>query len=133
MEAFCYEDLDLNRPTFRLVRLLKGVADDPRCEIFQASFDHREHTISYEALSYTWGSMHWTERIWMDGKELHVTSNLRKALRYPQLKERDPILWVDALCINSDRTPMKHLKNWSFRPQLSEGFDSVSNPLTDLQ
>jgi hypothetical protein len=100
MEAFCYDDLDLNRPTFRLVRLLKGVADDPRCEIFQASFDQREHAISYEALSYTWGSMHCTERIWLDGKELHVTSNLRKALRYLQLKECDRVLWVDALCIN---------------------------------
>lgn len=100
MEAFRYDSLDLSRPTLRLVRLLKGAADDPRCEIFHASFDKRQDAISYEALSYTWGSENKTDSIWINGKSMRVTNNLAQVLRYLTFEDRDRILWVDALCIN---------------------------------
>lgn len=100
MEAFHYDKLDLSRPMFRLVRLLMGTVDGIQCEIFQASFDERQYSISYEALSYAWGSANKTHTIMLNGKELRVTTNLMTALRHLTWKDRDRILWIDALCID---------------------------------
>jgi hypothetical protein len=100
MDKFNYGPLDLEKPAFRLVRLLRGDEGQLRCELFQASFEERESSISYEALSYTWGSMDLTESVETNGKRLDVTWNLWSALRDLRLPTQDRILWVDGLCID---------------------------------
>ena len=77
----------------------------------------------YEALSYTWGESNDITTIRVDGSEMQVTRNLESALRHLRHHEKSRILWVDAICIYSDRTAMKHLGNLKFVPQFSEGFD----------
>jgi hypothetical protein len=56
MEPFEYNPIDLNRPSFRLVRLLKGYKCSKiiQCKLFDAWLDP-EVLIPYEGLSYVWG------------------------------------------------------------------------------
>ncbi|KAF2182447.1 HET-domain-containing protein [Zopfia rhizophila CBS 207.26] len=99
MDVFKYEPIDLDGPTFRLLRLLKGREFGIECELFQA-WIHRDRAIPYEALSYTWGGTEMTERVKINGKSLGVTENLYLALQHLRPRDRDRILWVDAICID---------------------------------
>ncbi|OAL49078.1 HET-domain-containing protein [Pyrenochaeta sp. DS3sAY3a] len=101
MASFEYESLDLERPTIRLLKLLKAKNSencDIKCEIFEASFDD-DDLIPYEALSYTWGDTILSESVEVNGKSLAVTENLHVALLALRSTE-DRILWVDAVCID---------------------------------
>ena len=55
MEMYKYRPIDLQGPAIRLLRLLKGVESDIKCELFEAWLDV-EDLIPYEAVSYTWGN-----------------------------------------------------------------------------
>ncbi|KAJ9149338.1 hypothetical protein NKR23_g4229 [Pleurostoma richardsiae] len=58
-----------------------------------------ETDISYEALSYTWGSADEAHYIQCNGKQLRVTKNCKTALL--NLRSSEPrALWVDAICID---------------------------------
>ncbi|TWU78820.1 hypothetical protein ED733_007355 [Metarhizium rileyi] len=54
----------------------------------------------FEALSYTWGDPIFTETIFLDKGRLDITNNLYLALQYLRRKDRDRILWIDAICID---------------------------------
>jgi hypothetical protein len=69
------------------------------------SIDESRH--KYAALSYTWGNMHDTTEIVLNGSPAIVTVNLYIALRHIRHISGllgnllQPLyLWVDALCIN---------------------------------
>ncbi|KAF2803939.1 uncharacterized protein BDZ99DRAFT_467669 [Mytilinidion resinicola] len=76
----------------------------------------------YEALSYVWGNPNSTARITVNGMGHDVTVNLADALRHLRKPALPCILWVDALCIYSYRTAIKHLITLRFDPQFFEGF-----------
>ena len=99
-ELFNYDPLDLKRPTFRLVRLVKSNYGFIECELTEAAFDWRDNIISYEALSYTWGCLDLTHSIQMSGRRHMVTENLYHALQHLRRSNRDRVLWVDSLCID---------------------------------
>ncbi|KAJ4391056.1 hypothetical protein N0V93_004670 [Gnomoniopsis smithogilvyi] len=64
--------------------------------------------ISYEALSYAWGTDNrHREAIVMDGREVSVTGPLANALRRLRLKTDIRYLWADAICINQEDTDEK--------------------------
>ncbi|KAK6829065.1 hypothetical protein RU639_003700 [Aspergillus parasiticus] len=100
MDSFKYEPLDLDGPAFRLVRLCHGEGPRIHCELFQAWLYPEQSAISYEALSYTWGSTEIVESVQMNGKILGVTLNLYLALQHLRLQDEDRILWVDGICID---------------------------------
>lgn len=103
MDDYQYQSLDTKAPAFRLLKLRKGNTVSIECEMFHAVVSD-EDTIHYEALSYTWGSTELVESITVDGKKLWITENLHSALHCLRLRDRDRILWTDAICINqSDR------------------------------
>ena len=104
METFKYDPIDLERPAFRLLRLLKGDGRDLVCELFQAFLDQRDSVVSYEALSYTWGSTEICDRINVNGRWLRITQNLYRALQDLRLRDQDRVLWVDAICIDQGHT-----------------------------
>ncbi|KIM97282.1 hypothetical protein OIDMADRAFT_130728 [Oidiodendron maius Zn] len=87
MESFRYDPIDLERPAFRLLRLLKGGGCDIACELFQAFLDERENAVSYEALSYTWGSAEICDGIKVNGRWLPITPNLYRALQDLRLRD----------------------------------------------
>jgi len=99
MDVFSYEPIDLEGPAFRLLRLFKGTQSDIECDLFHAQF-HSDNTVTYEALSYTWGEVEMSESIKINGRRLGVTRNLYWALKDLRFKDVDRTLWVDAVCIN---------------------------------
>jgi hypothetical protein len=60
---------------------------------------NNEH-VSYEALSYVWGSTELVECIILNQKRHWITDNLYSALQCLRLHDRDRYLWIDAICIN---------------------------------
>ncbi|KAK1751181.1 heterokaryon incompatibility protein-domain-containing protein [Echria macrotheca] len=105
-QPFQYGPLDLDRPAFRLLRILKGRGWVVSCELFSAYLtegNERQEAISYEALSYVWGT---TERglkyIEVNGRQFQITNNLHEALQRLRLEDEDRIIWVDAVCIDQD-------------------------------
>lgn len=75
------------------------------CELIHVPLDVE---ISYEALSYTWGSNLTTEHIRLNGKDFWVTENLHAALRALRHDTEDRCLWIDAVCINQEDIPEKN-------------------------
>ncbi|KAF4990903.1 hypothetical protein FDECE_14211 [Fusarium decemcellulare] len=83
-------------------------ASDPsaplHCDIEEIQLQGEFTGQGYEALSYTWGEPNLREVLTVShGKEiLHVTENLRDALRRLRLLDKPRRLWVDAICINQE-------------------------------
>jgi ankyrin repeat protein len=100
MESFKYDPIDLEGPAFRLLRLLRGEGF-VRCELYQARL---HQTFPYEALSYTWGSKREMKNIEVNGRRLDITRNLHEALYHLRSRDRNRILWVDAICIDQGNT-----------------------------
>ncbi|KAF7552217.1 hypothetical protein G7Z17_g4464 [Cylindrodendrum hubeiense] len=96
-----YGPLSSDNREFRLLSLLPGaLADEIRCQLHIASLDDSP---SYEALSYTWGSLDHEAPIYLNGRPWTVTANLESALRRLRRGDGAPrTLWVDALCINQN-------------------------------
>lgn len=105
MEQYKYEPIDLGIPTIRLLRLHRGNSSEISCEIFQAELHQRDDAVSYEALSYTWGSPDLTESIIVNNRRLRITYNLYLALQQFRHQDEDRVLWIDAVCI--DQSNMK--------------------------
>ena len=62
---------------------------------------------AYEALSYTWqppfeGQTLPDSVIWFFGYPLPITGNLSNGLRRLRRKDKERVLWVDAVCIDQD-------------------------------
>ncbi|KAI1424337.1 heterokaryon incompatibility protein-domain-containing protein [Xylaria sp. FL1777] len=94
-----YRPLNLEREVIRLLRLhpSKSFDDVLQCSLFHA---YLNDIPEYEALSYVWGPLKFTQHILVDEKPFNITENLESALRYLRHASADRILWVDALCIN---------------------------------
>jgi Heterokaryon incompatibility protein (HET) len=73
-----------------------------RCRLTDVNLNREE--ISYEALSYVWGSATGTNSLSCEGQELLITPNCESALRHLRFKSRDRNLWVDAVCIDQKST-----------------------------
>ncbi|KAI1281681.1 heterokaryon incompatibility protein-domain-containing protein [Xylaria sp. FL0933] len=105
MEAYTYAPLDLNEPSFRLIRLFPGVGQQLQCELVHASLAPGE-MIDYEAVSYTWGPVtHGIFFIEIHGEKigkLSIGYNLFRLLLNLRDLVVDRILWIDAICINQD-------------------------------
>ena len=88
LETYQYTSLRPGDSTFRLLKLLKYRSPEIECELFPQSLSNNEH-VSYEALSYVWGSTELVECIFLDRKRHWITDNLYSALQYLRLHDRD--------------------------------------------
>ena len=111
----------------RILKLRGGTGPD----LF-ANLSVHDPKDSYEALSYTWGTERELSIIKiLSGDEMYdvpITSNLANALHELRYKSehRHRRLWIDALCLYSDRSRMKHCRNLRCEPPFCEGFDLQS-------
>jgi hypothetical protein len=92
------------------IRLLTLHDDDDdaivRCTIENISL---YESPKYYALSYCWGNPGITEKVFVNGYEMRITTNLEAALR--QLRSDGcTTVWIDALCINQDDQEEKNLQ-----------------------
>lgn len=102
MKHFTYEPIDLDYPSFRLVRLFRGDQGSVQCELFHAQIHDAEDALEYEALSYTWGGQSKPCSIDINGRPFSVTESLFRALLYLRDEQVDRILWIDAICIDQE-------------------------------
>jgi hypothetical protein len=101
MTDFEYKPISLEGPAFRLLRVLKGLDDDPiQCQLFESKIPSLEDISNYAALSYTWGSTSRPCDLIINHSKMTVTKNVYLALRDLRYREKDRVLWVDALSIN---------------------------------
>jgi hypothetical protein len=100
-KEFTYDRIDMDRPSFRLIRLLGGSTTYIHCELFEAYLDTANNDgIPYEALSYTWGDIEKNATIQINGMKARVTENLFMALHHLRPVDGYRILWIDAVCID---------------------------------
>ncbi|KIN07112.1 hypothetical protein OIDMADRAFT_109868, partial [Oidiodendron maius Zn] len=100
MAAYEYQPLDTNKPSIRLLKILKGnLGDDIQCELIEGWI---EESIPYDALSYTWGNTRKPATITVDGTAMDITLNAYEALQQIRSKYESRYLWIDAICINQD-------------------------------
>ncbi|KAH7389958.1 heterokaryon incompatibility protein-domain-containing protein [Pyrenochaeta sp. MPI-SDFR-AT-0127] len=101
MDRFEYQPIDLqDSHSFRLVRLYYGDYNPIQCELFDAWLDDKDSIIEYDALSYRWEDEFKSSEIEVNERKMLVTENLSLALLRLRYRDRDRILWVDAICIN---------------------------------
>lgn len=117
-----YTPLDSSSNGIRLVILLPSACGDPvECNLLHVPL-HTEY--AYEALSYTWGDPKMLHPISLDDQPFPVTEHLHNALRHLRFKnDKARYLWIDALCIYSDRSSIINCGNLRFEPLFSEEFD----------
>lgn len=102
MELYEYNPIDLEECSFRLIHLPKQDNGPLRCELFHADLRDTGDGMEYEALSYTWGDLHKSHKLDVNGKILPITRNLYLALQHLRDPREDRILWIDALCIDQE-------------------------------
>ncbi|KAI1120207.1 heterokaryon incompatibility protein-domain-containing protein [Nemania abortiva] len=114
MEIYTYTPLNLDEPSFRLVRLFGGVGRELQCELIHALLKPSD-VMDYEAVSYTWGVVpHPVSFLEIHGetiKKLPIHYNLYRVLLDLRLVDEDRMLWIDAICINQgtqDATERNH-------------------------
>lgn len=109
MTTFKYKEV-LDEDHVRIMELFAGAEDDPlQCEL--TTEPRRGTTVSYDALSYVWGSREKMDEIICCNKVLSITANLAGALRgLRSTQEAGTVrrLWVDALCIDQDNSEEKN-------------------------
>ena len=71
--------------------------------------DTRE-SITYEALSYSWGAPTETMSVQCNKYDISVRTTLYNALLHLRLKDSSRCIWVDALCINQDDNEEKSVQ-----------------------
>ncbi|KAK1750489.1 heterokaryon incompatibility protein-domain-containing protein [Echria macrotheca] len=101
-----YTPLKVPNREIRLLLLRPGTAEQPLyCSLSVVSLDN---AVTYEALSYVWGSSDSNTSIELDGEPFRVTPNLHAALKRLRHVDKTRTLWVDAVCINQADTAEKN-------------------------
>jgi hypothetical protein len=102
---YTYIPLDEVSHEIRLLKLHQGNHEDPiKITLTNTPFTV-DHAPVFEALSYTWGSPENPIDIFVGqsdsdfGRVLSITKNLREALPYLGLEDRDRVLLIDAICL----------------------------------
>lgn len=81
---------------------MPGLRSDPIiCEL-QAT--RLQQPLSFEAISYVWGSEADKRSIFCNGKSVRITQNLHDALQRLRYEDRQRCVWADAVCIDQSNT-----------------------------
>ncbi|KAE9375045.1 hypothetical protein N431DRAFT_335433 [Stipitochalara longipes BDJ] len=103
--SYTYIPIDEAADEIRLLTLHRGKRKDPIKITLNNTPFTVDHVPAFEALSYTWGSPKNRIDIFVSHSgssfnSLSVTENLGVALPFLRYKDRDRVLWIDAICVN---------------------------------
>jgi hypothetical protein len=84
----------------RILELLPGRSRKPlSCKLKHITLGQNHE---YQALSYEWGCLKGTGKVWCGSVDIEVTLNLIRALKVLRHEKKSRWLWVDALCIDQE-------------------------------
>ncbi|KAH8745391.1 heterokaryon incompatibility protein-domain-containing protein, partial [Hyaloscypha finlandica] len=92
--------LDLKRKAIRLVAVLPS--DQSALISCKFHIQMLQESISYTALSYTWGDASNPMGIVLDGKPFKVRKNLWQFLQKMRQQGSLELFWIDAICIDQE-------------------------------
>lgn len=104
-KAFVYPDIGPGQ--IRLLRLRrKRPSEILACELFNALLDESgpDKPVTYQAISYTWGTEEPTCSISLNGYVFKVRPNVYELLNNRRSWTNTPVLWIDSICINQEDT-----------------------------
>jgi hypothetical protein len=117
-ERYTYQPLP-SPTSFHVLELFPGSKEDSiSLRLKTADFGN---SLSYEAISYCWGSPNLRALATCEDKLLEITPSLRDALVRMRLPDKLRLLWADAVCIHQDRCRTKCCRNLRFEPLFCEG------------
>lgn len=97
--TYTYTKLPHN-DSIRIFVLQPGRSYEPiECSLILARLSNMPYV---EAISYTWGSNEKPFTITCDNRDVHITRNLRDALRQVRHENVTRLLWADSICINQE-------------------------------
>jgi hypothetical protein len=98
-----YRHLNPSKQEFRLLTLLSspdfGATLQAELQVVEIGSSPQ-----YKALSYVWRTAEFEHDVCIKHRRYPITQNLDYALRYLRHRDRNRVLWVDALCINQRNT-----------------------------
>ena len=95
------------RDSIRLLRLAPSTTEGAALCGQLIELDETK-AIAYQALSYVWGKEDFAHILHLEGGgDLTITENLDIALRRLRYKDRERILWIDAVCIDQSNLAEK--------------------------
>jgi hypothetical protein len=98
-KTYTYTKLPHN-DSIRIFVLQPGKSYEPiECSLILARLSNMPYV---EAISYTWGSNEKPFTITCDNRDVHITRNLRDALRQVRHQNVTRLLWADSICINQE-------------------------------
>jgi hypothetical protein len=100
---YSYIPLDKSAHTIRLLTLLPGNFGEEIHVRLSIRTLTQKSALSYEALSYAWGTAEDPTNIYVGKSKdyvLSVSKNLVCALDHLRFKERSRTLWIDAICVD---------------------------------
>jgi len=101
-QPYKYSALDEDQQQIRLLTLMRGSKlSKLRVELKTVRLS-KDEIPKYEALSYAWGSSDRPFDLSVGEGIVSITRNLARALPYLRYKEKDRILWIDAICVNQN-------------------------------
>lgn len=113
-----YDALPDSSKWIRLISVRRTRSNSISCELITVSTSMAP---PYRALSYTWGGDAVRHQILLNGRRFWATNNLYDFLwvlaESERPEDRNPI-WIDAICVYSDLSSIKHLRNLRFVPQV---------------
>ena len=99
-----YSSLNEDAQEIRLLTILPGTFDSKIRVTLETKSFNKNSGLSFEALSYAWGSTDNPVDIFVRGlgsqETITVTRNLAEALPYLRYQDKGRVVWIDAICVN---------------------------------
>ncbi len=112
LQPYIYKSLETS--SIRIIRLhpAQSLEAALHCELIHRKLADLE---SYEAISYVWGDAIFSETLHISNDSINdsivkITPSLSTALRHFRQKDRERILWADAICIDQSNDAEKSIQ-----------------------
>ncbi|KAK5715199.1 hypothetical protein LTR17_016948 [Elasticomyces elasticus] len=96
-----YTKVDASRKEIRLLilRKAKGRSDDIHCDLRRTTLSKTPKAL-YQTVSYVWGDVTAKSSIYVNDQQIEIGRSAEQVLRRFRSKDRDVILWIDAVCVD---------------------------------
>ena len=95
--------LDVALKQIRVLRVQPGSHSEQVAALVEhVSLEQTPVPTPYEAISYVWSVVKGTSTVSLDGEDVIVSAAAEEALKAMRYRDRERVLWIDAICINQN-------------------------------